>query len=213
MNEPDPERHGELEEDLARARRESEAAQNEMRSTLKELEATTEELRSTNEELERMNHALQATNEQLETTNAALQAMNVEVQTLHDELREQTSAAKEANSLLGSLLSGIDQGVVVVDRTLRIAAWSKRATELLGLPNDEVEGEHLLDLDIGISVERLRDPVERVLAGAVEDIELDGPDGKGDATQVRILFAPLRRQPEADEPDGVILLVSAAPHR
>jgi two-component system CheB/CheR fusion protein len=214
MGEPGPEEHREPEADLARARSERDTAHDELRSTLKELEATTEELQSTNEELERMNQALQATNEQLEATNAALQGMNEEVQTLHEELRERTSEAQQTNSLLGSLLSGIQQGVVVVDRTLRIVAWSPRTTELWGLRNEEVEGEHLLDLDIGISVGRLRGPAERVLAGTqVEDIQLDGRNGEGMPVHVRIVFAPFRKRPEADDPDGVILLVSAEPER
>ena len=176
--------HRALEADLERARRELETAYEELQSTVEELETTNEELQSTNEELETMN----------------------------DELRDRTDETLQANSFLGSVLSGIQQGVVVIDRTLKIVAWSRRATDLWGLRDDEVEGEHLLSLDIGIPVQPLRDPIRRVLAGSdAEEIELDGHDRRGKPLHVRVAFAPLQNMPEAEEPEGAILLVSAEP--
>lgn len=129
---------------------------------------------------------------------------------MNDELRERTDETLVANTFLASVLSSVQQGVVVVDRGLRIVAWSRRITDLWGLLDDEVEGEHLLNLDVGIPVQRLREPIRRVLAGSsADDIELDGHDRRGKAVRVRIAFAPLRNRPQAEEPDGAILLVSA----
>jgi two-component system, chemotaxis family, CheB/CheR fusion protein len=202
--------HRALEEDLDRARRELETAYEELQSTVEELETTNEELQSTNEELETTNEELQSTNEELETMNEELQSTNEELETMNDELRERTDETLQANSFLGSVLSSIHQGVIVVDKTLRVVAWSRRAADLWGLRDDEVEGEHLLNLDIGIPVQRLRDPVRRIVAGsAVEDLELEGHDRRGKPTRVRIAFAPLQNRPDTDEPDGAILLVSA----
>jgi two-component system CheB/CheR fusion protein len=202
--------HRALEADLERARRELETAYEELQSTVEELETTNEELQSTNEELETTNEELQSTNEELETMNEELQSTNEELETMNDELRDRTDETLQANSFLGSVLSSIQQGVVVVDRTLRIVAWSHRATDLWGLRDDEVEGEHLLNLDIGIPVQRLRDPIRRVLAGSdAEELELDGHDRRGKPVHVRIAFASLRNRPEAEEPDGAILLMSA----
>jgi two-component system, chemotaxis family, CheB/CheR fusion protein len=204
--------HRALEADLERARRELETAYEELQSTVEELETTNEELQSTNEELETTNEELQSTNEELETMNEELQSTNEELETMNDELRERTDETLQANSFLGSVLSGIQQGVVVVDRALKIVAWSTRATELWGLRDDEVEGEHLLNLDIGIPVQRLRDPIRRILAGSdSEELELDGHDRRGKQVHVRVAFAPLQNRPEAEEPDGAILLVSAEP--
>jgi two-component system CheB/CheR fusion protein len=202
--------HRALEEDLERARRELETAYEELQSTVEELETTNEELQSTNEELETTNEELQSTNEELETMNEELQSTNEELETMNDELRERTDETLQANSFLGSVLAGIQQGVVVVDRTLRIVAWSRRATDLWGLRDDEVEGEHLLNLDIGIPVQRLRDPIRHVLAGsAAEELELDGHDRRGKPVRVQIAVAPLQNRPDTDELDGAILLVSA----
>ena len=173
---------------------------------------TLEDLERARRELETACEELQSTVEELETTNEELQSTNEELKTMNDELRERTDETLQANSFLGSVLSGIQQGVVVVDRTLRIVAWSRRTTDLWGLRDDEVEGEHLLNLDIGIPVQRLRDPIRRVLDGSeTEEIELDGHDRRGKPVHVTIAFAPLQNRREAEEPDGAILLVSAEP--
>jgi two-component system CheB/CheR fusion protein len=202
--------HRALEADLERAKRELETAYEELQSTVEELETTNEELQSTNEELETTNEELQSTNEELETMNEELQSTNEELETMNDELRERTDETLVANTFLASVLSSVQQGVVVVDRELRVVAWNRRTTELWGLRDDEVEGEHLLNLDIGIPVQRLREPIRSVLGGAAADaLELDGHDRRGKPVRVRVAFAPLRNRPQTEQPDGAILLVSA----
>ena len=197
-------------DDLERAKHELETAYEELQSTVEELETTNEELQSTNEELETTNEELQSTNEELETMNEELQSTNEELETMNDELRDRTDETLQANSFLASVLSSMEQGVVVVDRGLHVVAWSRRVTDLFGLRDDDVEGEHLLNLDIGIPVQRLRDPVRQVLAGAeAAELELDGHDRRGKGVRVRIAFAPLHNRPESEEPEGAILLVSA----
>ena len=204
--------HRALEENLARAKRELETAYEELQSTVEELETTNEELQSTNEELETTNEELQSTNEELETMNEELQSTNEELETMNDEFRERTDETLQANTFLAAVFSGIQQGVVVVDNTLRVLAWSSRATDLWGLRDDEVEGERLLDLDIGIPVQRLREPIRSVLTGERKaDVELEGHDRRGKPMRVRIEIAPLDTLPGADEPAGAILLVSADP--
>ena len=128
---------------------------------------------------------------------------------MNDELRDRTDETLHANAFLGSVLSSIQQAVVVVDRTLRVVAWSQRATDLWGLRDDEVEGEHLLNLDIGIPVSRLRDPIRKVLGGsALEQLELDGHDRRGKPARFEMTFGPLRVRPDGDEHDGVIIVVA-----
>jgi two-component system CheB/CheR fusion protein len=202
--------HQALEEELERAKSDLETAYEELQSTVEELETTNEELQSTNEELETTNEELQSTNEELETMNEELQSTNEELETMNDELRERTDETLQANSFLASVLSGIQQAVVVVDRSLRVLAWSGRTTDLWGLRDDEVEGENLLNLDIGIPVQRLRDPIHRVLMGErVADVELDGHDRRGKPVHVRVVVAPLENLPGVDESFGAILLFSA----
>ena len=189
--------HRTLEDNLERARRELESAYEELQSTVEELETTNEELQSTNEELETMNEELQSTNEELET--------------MSDELRERTEETLHANAFLGSVLSSIDQAVVVVDRELRIVAWNRLATELWGLRDDEVEGEHLLNLDIGLPVAKLRDPLRRVLAGEDTDgFLVDGHNRRGQQVTFEVRLAPLARGGDDGASDGAILVLTTS---
>ena len=200
--------HRAMQLELEHARRELETAYEELQSTVEELETTNEELQSTNEELETTNEELQSTNEELETMNEELQSTNEELETMNDELRERTDEALRANSFLGSVLAGIHQSVVVVDKQLRVTAWSRAAAELWGLRADEVQGEHLLNLDIGIPVDRLHDSLRAVLAGEEPpSIELDGHNRRGQPVHVVVSFAQL--QTHNQEPDGVIVAMSA----
>lgn len=199
-------------EDLARARRELEAAYEELRSTTTELEATNRELQSTNDALEKTNGALVSSNDEVDTLSGELRVTNEELLTTNDLLRERTQETLLAQSLLDSVLSSIPHGLVVVDRALRIITVSRHAADLWGLQVDEVEGEDLLSLDGGIPVQSLRDPIDRVLAGEqVTDFALDCHDRRGKPVHVRIGVAPLQLLPEAGSPDGAILLVSAEP--
>src|SRR4029079_12221733 len=70
-----------------------------------------------------------------------------------------------ANAFLEHILGSFRDGVIVVDSELRVHAWNKRAEDLWGLRSNEVQGKHLMNLDIGLSVAALRQPLRRCLAG------------------------------------------------
>jgi two-component system CheB/CheR fusion protein len=204
----DVSRYHALAAELESARRDLETAYEELQSTVEELETTNEELQSTNEELETTNEELQSTNEELETMNEELQSTNEELEAMNDELRDRTDEALHANSFLGSILWSVEQAVVVVDPQLRVTKWSRAATELWGLREDEVEGEHLLNLDIGVPVADLREPIRGVLAGADQPpVTLDGHDRRGNPIRCEVRFAQLRSHLE--EVQGVILVMTA----
>ena len=42
-----------------------------------------------------------------------------------------------------------------------MTAWSANAADLWGLREDEVLGEHILDLDLGVKFHALREPIRR----------------------------------------------------
>jgi two-component system CheB/CheR fusion protein len=141
--------------------------------------------------------------------NEELQSTNEELETMNDELRDRTDESLRVNAFLATILGSIQQPVIVVDRDLRITAWSTAATELLGLREDEAIGEHLLDLDIGLPFARLRTPVRGVLAGDEESaqLELSGHNRRGRPIAATATFAPLRGHEGAVE--GAIVLLSA----
>jgi two-component system CheB/CheR fusion protein len=185
-------RYRRLGEALQESRRELEIAYEELQSTVEELETTNEELQSTNEELETTNEELQSTNEELETMNEELHATNEELETINDELQQRTDELNGVNAFLEAVLASLAAAVVVVDRDLRITAWNDAARELWGLHSAEVHGQHLLNLDIGLPVDKLRTPIRAVLAGDDGKVlALDAVNRRGKAIRVSTSFAPL----------------------
>src|SRR5262249_49133124 len=137
-----------------------------LQSTNEELETTNEELQSTVEELETTNEELQSTNEELETMNEELQSANEELQTMNDELRQRSDELNQVNSFLQSILSGFKGSLVVRAKDLPVLVWTPRAEDAWGLRSEEVTGKQFLNLDIGLPIMELRQPIRDCLAGA-----------------------------------------------
>jgi two-component system CheB/CheR fusion protein len=199
-------RYRRLGEALQESKREVEIAYEELQSTVEELETTNEELQSTNEELETTNEELQSTNEELETMNEELQSTNEELETINDELQQRTDELNDVNSFLESVLGSLAAAVVVVDRELRVSAWNDAARELWGLRSEEVQGEHLLNLDIGLPVDKLRMPIRAVLADSeTQLLDVDAVNRRGKQIRVAMRFAPLASN--GDEVRGAIVMM------
>ncbi|HEX6863831.1 MAG TPA: PAS domain-containing protein, partial [Thermoanaerobaculia bacterium] len=190
---------------------ELETAYEELQSTNEELETPNEELQSTVEELETTNEELQSTNEELETMNEELQSTNEELQTINDELRQRGDELNAANAFLQSVMTSLRGGVAVVDRELRLLAWSRHAEELWGLRLGEVSGQHLLNLDIGLPVERLRPALKACLSGdsAIEQVVLDAVNRRGKTIRCTVTCTPLMGG--KNEVRGVILFMEEIP--
>jgi two-component system CheB/CheR fusion protein len=182
-----------LQNDLQHANRELETAYEELQSTNEELETTNEELQSTIEELETTNEELQSTNEELETMNEELQSTNEELQTLNEELRQRGEELNDVNSFLESILRSMRGAVVVVDRNLVIQVWNHLAEDLWGLRSAEVVDQPLLNLDIGLPVEQLKQPIKACLGGDSGNIvtELEARNRRGKIIQCQVVCAPL----------------------
>jgi two-component system, chemotaxis family, CheB/CheR fusion protein len=199
-----------LQRELQRSHQELETAYEELQSTNEELETTNEELQSTVEELETTNEELQSTNEELETMNEELQSTNEELQTMNDELRQRGEDLNSANAFLESVLAGMRGGVAVVDRELRLLAWNPQAEELWGIRGEEARGDHLLNLDIGLPVERLRPLLKTSLAGDGDSkvVTLEAVNRRGKSIQCEITCTPLRGA--NGEVHGAIVLMEEA---
>jgi two-component system CheB/CheR fusion protein len=204
-------RYKRLQDAVEHSKRDVEVAYEELQSTVEELETTNEELQSTNEELETTNEELQSTNEELETMNEELQSTNEELETINDELNQRTEELNQTNVFLESILGSLDAGVVVVDVDLRVSAWNEGAHELWGLRGEEVQGQHFMNLDIGLPTEKLRTPLRRLLAGesAEQPIVLDATNRRGRRIACRVRISPLA-DGEAP-PRGLILFMEADP--
>jgi two-component system CheB/CheR fusion protein len=194
-----------LQDELEQANRQLETAYEELQSTNEELETTNEELQSTVEELETTNEELQSTNEELETMNEELQSTNDELQTINDELQARTGELDRTNDFLETILTGLRAGVVVVGTELHVQVWNHQAEELWGLRRDEAVGEHFLNLDIGLPLDRVRPVVRSTLAGedGPQEVTLRAINRRGRSIDVRVIASPLRG--DGDSVVGAIL--------
>jgi two-component system CheB/CheR fusion protein len=197
-------------EELERSRHELSTAYEELQSTVEELETTNEELQSTNEELETTNEELQSTNEELETMNEELQSTNEELETMNDELRERTFELDEVNALMERILTDMGLGVMVLDQAQHVRIWNQHAEHLWGLRSEEVERQHVLNLDIGFPVDELRQPLRQVLGGEQERVQATVPatDRRGREFTCRATVLPL--SVAGVNPAGAIVLMERA---
>ena len=196
-----------LQHDLEQTNHELEAAYEELQSTNEELETTNEELQSTVEELETTNEELQSTNEELETMNEELQSTNEELTTINEELRQRSDQLNQVNGFLESILTSLRGGVTVLDKDFKILVWNDRAEDLWGLRENEVVGKHLLGLDIGLPVEKLKQPMKTALNGDEDFVEIvvDATNRRG--RQIRCRITASRLVSPAKQPQGVILVM------
>jgi two-component system, chemotaxis family, CheB/CheR fusion protein len=215
-----------LEADLTESRRDLAQAHEELHSTVEELETTNEELQSTNEELETTNEELQSTNEELETTNEELQSTNEELETMNeelqstneeletmnDELRQRTFELNDVNAFLETILTTIGLSVVVLDRQLHVQLWNGQSRELWGLGSEDVEGRHLLGLDIGLPVDQLRPMLLACLKGddGGQQMTLDAVNRRGKSIRCKVSCTTL--SPLGDGVvTGLILMMEPVP--
>jgi two-component system CheB/CheR fusion protein len=182
-----------LQDELTHSKQELETAYEELQSTNEELETTNEELQSTVEELETTNEELQSTNEELETMNEELQSTNEELQTMNDELRNRSTELNSNNAFLEAVFTSLRSAVVVVDRELRIQVWNAGALEMWGVRAEESQGNSMFNLDIGLPVGDLHQPLREILSGAATHRELTLPatNRRGKTIRCKVSIAPL----------------------
>jgi two-component system CheB/CheR fusion protein len=195
-----------LHKDLERSNQELETAYEELQSANEELETTNEELQSTIEELETTNEELQSANEELETMNEELQSTNDELRVMNDQIQNRSEELDRVNSHLRSILGSLRAAVVVLNSRLEVEIWSDKAQELWGLREDEVRGQPLLSLDIGLPVEQLEQPIRSCLDSGPSGTELvlDSVNRRGKPVRCQIACTRLGN---GIGPAGVILLM------
>ena len=197
----------ELQEELKRSRQELETAYEELQSTNEELETTNEELQSTVEELETTNEELQSTNEELETMNEELQSTNEELESVNQELRQRGGELGRTNVFLSGILRSVPLGVVVMNDDLHVELWNDVATDLWGLRHDEVQGQHLFGLDIGLPVEQLRQPIQMLKQSPdrTNEFEIEATNRRGRKITVRVSLAQVGG--DSHPGHGIIMLM------
>ena len=121
--------------------------------------------------------------------------MNDELHSTNEELRDRTQEVGDLNQFMESVLGNLRAGVAVVDPELRILAWNSRSEDLWGVRSDEAMGQHLLNLDIGLPVERLRPLLRRQVSRTPErdheGLELSAVNRRGKPVTVRVTVTPV----------------------
>ena len=144
--------------------------------------------------------------------NEELQSTNEELQTVNDELQRRSEDLNQTNYSLESILASLKNGVVVLDRDLRVQIWNHKTEDYWGVSAHETIGQHFLNLDIGLPVEQLRLYIRNCLQGISDpanEVTLTAVDRRGRSLQCQVSCTPLM----GDEQDvqGVILLMEAQP--
>jgi two-component system CheB/CheR fusion protein len=140
--------------------------------------------------------------------NEELQSTNDELHTINDALRERGIELDEARGFLGSLLSAIHLGVLVVDREMRIVVWNRGCEDLWGIRSDEAVGAPLGGLDIGLPMAEVKPLIGRAFvdADATEETVVEAMNRRGRTIALRVTC---RAFVNGGTVDGALLLMEA----
>jgi two-component system CheB/CheR fusion protein len=161
---PSPDRDAAFAREIERLERELLSSQDILRRSMADLEQANEELESTSEELQASSEELQSSNEELEASNEELQATNEELSTLNQQLRSRSDELENLNTDLENIQSSLSQGMVIVDRELRITRFSPLAVRVFGLVDSDI-GQPLIGVPTTVPLPDLREALLAVMRG------------------------------------------------
>jgi two-component system CheB/CheR fusion protein len=140
------------------------SSQDSLRRSMADLEQVNEELEASSEELQASSEELQSSNEELEAYNEELQATNEELGELNQELRKHSEDLERLNNELRNIQSSLSQGMVIVDRNLKITRFSPLAVRVFGLVESDV-GQPLIGVPTTVPLAGLREALQAVIQG------------------------------------------------
>lgn len=118
--------------------------------------------------------------------------MNDQLHSGNDELRVASELATGRRDMVSAVLAGMRSGVVVADDEDRLIAWNPASEELWGLREDEVLGQRLVDLDIGLPVTELAERLAGADAeGGHRTVEVSAVNRRGRTVRVRATQSPV----------------------
>src|SRR6266545_4113773 len=134
--------------------------------------------------------------EELEHANRGLEEAYEELQSTNDELSRRSAELNEVNAFLESIWASLGGAVTVLDDDMRILVWNQRAEDLWGVRQDEVQGKHFFNLDIGLPMDRILPPLRAALSdgstGTVQPaLVLDANNRRGKQISCRVNCSPL----------------------
>jgi two-component system CheB/CheR fusion protein len=150
--------------EIERLERELLSSQDSLRRSMADLEQANEELEASSEELQASSEELQSSNEELEASNEELQATNEELGGLNQQLRTRSDELERLNNDLENIQSSLSQGMVIVDRNLRIMRFSPLAVRVFGLVDSDI-GQPLIGVPTTVPLPGLRETLLAIVNG------------------------------------------------
>ncbi len=85
--------------------------------------------------------------------------------------------------------------------------------DLWGLRSDEVIGKNFLNLDIGLPVDQLKQPIRAILAGETEEVDrtLDATNRRGKRITCRVTLTPLSSASHAAISGAILIVENVRP--
>ena len=130
---------------------------------------------------------------------------------MNDELRHRSIELNDMNNFLETVLTTLGTAVIVLDRNQQVRIWNSQARELWGLTPEEVDGQHLFSLDIGLPLSSIRSQLNEVTSGRStrEQLVLEATNRRGRQFQCQMTF--LRLGPNnSDGAAGVVMMMERA---
>jgi two-component system CheB/CheR fusion protein len=159
-----PDRDAAFARAIERLERELLSSQDTLRRSMADLEQANEELEASSEELQASSEELQSSNEELEASNEELQATNEELSTLNQQLRSRSDELEHLITDLENIQNSLNQGMVIVDRELRVTRFSPLAVRVFGLLDNDI-GQPLIGVPTTVPLPDLREVLLAVLNG------------------------------------------------
>lgn len=127
---------------------------------------------------------------------------------MNEELRHRTLELNDMNAFLEQILSTMGTAVAVVDRNQHVQIWNRHARELWGLTADEAEDQHLLGLDIGLPVDKIKSQLSASLAGDSEreEVVIEATNRRGMKFQCRVILLPLSGSQDGVVPGTILMM-------
>jgi PAS domain S-box-containing protein len=118
-----------------------------------------------------------------------------------------TAAAGERDRYIGNVVESLREGLIGLDRDGRITAWNPTMERWCGIPEAELAGRVLFDVNPNFKRERLAEPLQRLLRGEIEEFKLDALEHEtlGGSGVVWNVSGSLVRQ--GARPAGAVLLI------
>jgi PAS domain S-box-containing protein len=84
-----------------------------------------------------------------------------------------TAAAGERDRYIRNVVESLREGLIGLDRDGRITAWNPTMERWSGVPEAELRGRALFDVNPNFTRERVAEPLQRLLRGDIEEFKLE----------------------------------------